>query len=362
MSQISVRSVSKYHGHVEVLKDFDLDIPDGEFLAILGPSGCGKTTLLRCIAGLEPIQGGEIHIGDRVVSKARWMLPPEKRELGLIFQSYALWPHMRIRDNIAYGLKVRGWKRDQIRERVAEVLELVGLGGFGHRFPSELSGGQMQRVAVARSIAPNPLVLLFDEPLSNLDARLREKMRFELRELHEEIGITALYVTHDQGEAMAISDRIVVMDANGIVQIGDGRELYESPRTRFVAEFIGMSNFLAAKASGPAGEGDLVDLVLEDGTPLRGVGREDGSNDVIVSIRPECVGIAADGAPGPDGMIELPGVVEDIVYLGGVVDSFVRVGSHRLRSQAVAAQLAGVTTGMSVSVRLDPRTIRVLPE
>jgi ABC-type Fe3+/spermidine/putrescine transport system ATPase subunit len=355
---IQIEGVSKAYGGFQALSNFSLDVKEGEFIALLGPSGCGKTTLLRSIAGLEDIQGGTISIGDRVVSRAGYSVAPEKRNLGLIFQSYALWPHMRVFGNIAYSLKIRGWAKDAIRDRVREVLEMVGLGGLEHRYPSELSGGQMQRVAVARSLAPNPDVLLFDEPLSNLDAKLRERMRLELRELQRQVGTTAVYVTHDQGEAMAISDRIVLMNKGAIVQVGTGRELYESPRTRFAAEFVGVSNFLPARVLGEPDLDGVVDLETDGGARLRGQGSGNiVGEQVVVSIRPENVvvrpGDAADGTG-------LAGVIEDVIYLGGVGDVFVHVGDTRLRAQALASGLVGLEAGGTATVQLSPRDVRVL--
>ncbi|MGW3606498.1 ABC transporter ATP-binding protein [Micromonospora sp. NPDC005161] len=350
----------KWYGDFHALNDFSLDVGDGEFVALLGPSGCGKTTLLRSIAGLETIDGGEIYIGDDVVSQKGFTLPPEKRRLGLIFQSYALWPHMSVSKNIAYSLRVLGWKRPTIDERVAEVLEMVGLPGMQKRYPSELSGGQMQRVAVARSIAPKPVVLLFDEPLSNLDAKLREKMRFDLRELQQQVGTTAVYVTHDQGEAMAISDRIVLMSHGDIVQIGTGRELYEEPVSRFAAEFVGISNFVPAHVDGTVDADGLVDLQV-DNLRLRGVARAGTGPDVVLSIRPESIRVRPAPAQADQCAGDLLGVVEDVVYMGSVGDIFVRVGEIRLRAQAVASSLTKTPVGSTVVVEVDPHDVRVLP-
>lgn len=360
MGSIRIDHVHKWYGNFHALNDFSLDVGDGEFVALLGPSGCGKTTLLRSIAGLETIDGGEIHIGDAVVSQKGFTLPPEKRRLGLVFQSYALWPHMNVFKNIAYSLRILGWKRQAIKERVDEVLEAVGLPGMQKRYPSELSGGQMQRVAVARSIAPKPVVLLFDEPLSNLDAKLREKMRFDLRELQQQVGTTAVYVTHDQGEAMAISDRIVLMNCGNIVQIGTGRELYEEPVSRFVAEFVGLGNFLPALVDGIVGTDGLVDLRVDD-LRLRGVARAGTGPDVVLSIRPESIRVRPAPGQAERRTDDLLGVVEDVVYMGSVGDIFVRVGETRLRAQAVASSLTSMSVGSAVVVEIDPQDVRVLP-
>ena len=360
MGAINIENVSKWYGDYHALIDFDLEIGDGEFVALLGPSGCGKTTLLRSIAGLESIDDGTIHIGDRLVSKGGFTLPAEKRKLGLIFQSYALWPHMTVFKNVAFSLKVHGWKKDDIRDRVAEVLETVGLGHLSERYPSELSGGQMQRVAVARSLAPNPVVLLFDEPLSNLDAKLREKMRFELRELQQEIGTTAVYVTHDQGEAMAISDRIVLMDKGEIVQIGTGRELYEEPRTRFVAEFVGLSNFIPGTLVTEPDEEGYVDIQIDSENKLRGVSLPGTEADVLLSIRPEAVNVRpledSDGSANA-----IIGEVDDVVYLGNVCDLFVKVGNRRIRTQTDPGSIDRMPIGTTVVIGLKPDSVRVLP-
>lgn len=360
MGSIRIENVSKWYGDYHALIDFSLEIGDGEFVALLGPSGCGKTTLLRSIAGLETIDGGTIHIGDSLVSRQGYTVPPEKRQLGLIFQSYALWPHMNVFKNVAYSLRIRGWAKDAVRERVAEVLELVGLAHLQERYPSELSGGQMQRVAVARSLAPKPVLLLFDEPLSNLDAKLREKMRFDLRELQQQIGTTAVYVTHDQGEAMAISDRIVLMERGEIVQIGTGRQLYEEPFNRFVAEFVGLSNFIAATVRGEPDIDGLVDLEVGD-LRLRGVARPGTGPSVVLSIRPESIRVTpAPEDVGSQGGVLL-GTVEDVVYMGNMGDLFVRVGEVRLRAQVVASRLDATPLGSRVLVDIEPRDIRVLP-
>ena len=246
MSYIEIENVVKDYGTFVALRGISLDVQEGEFVSLLGPSGCGKTSLLRSIAGLEDIQGGSITVSDRLLSRKGYTVPPERRNVGLIFQSYALWPHMTVLKNIAYGLKLRKWDKNRIAARVKEVLGVVGLEGLENRLPSQLSGGQMQRVAVARSLAAAPGVLLFDEPLSNLDAKLRETMRFELRRIQKSVGTTAVYVTHDQGEAMVISDRIVLMNHGEIVQQGTARDLYETPESEFAAKFVGFSNLIPA--------------------------------------------------------------------------------------------------------------------
>ena len=248
--QIVLKNVTKSFttkelGTVTAVKDFNLNIKKGECFAFLGPSGCGKTTTLRMIAGFEDLSEGSIYLGDKLVSdkEKNIYLPPEKRELGMVFQAFAVWPHMNIFDNVAFPLKVKKVPKAEIKERVTKALEYCNLGGLEKTFPSDLSGGQQQRIALARAIVVNPDVLLLDEPLSNLDPHLRETMRFEIKRLQKEFGFTIIFVTHDQAEAMAISDRMLVMDMGNIQQVGTPRELYNKPINRFVHSFLGQSNF-----------------------------------------------------------------------------------------------------------------------
>lgn len=239
MVRIRTENLTKRFGNVIAVDRATLEIKDGEFFTLLGPSGCGKTTFLRCIAGLELPDEGRIYFDDEDVTE----VPPHKRDTGMVFQNYALWPHMNVFDNIAYGLKIKGYKKEEIMRRVKEVLKLVKLEGLENRTPHQLSGGQQQRVALARAIVINPRVLLFDEPLSNLDAKLRLEMRAELKKLQRDLGVTTIYVTHDQEEAMSISDRIAIMNKGKIMQIGTPREIYENPKNEFVARFIGQGTF-----------------------------------------------------------------------------------------------------------------------
>ncbi|MBI4593468.1 MAG: ABC transporter ATP-binding protein, partial [Candidatus Rokubacteria bacterium] len=257
---------------------------EGSLHTLLGPSGCGKTTTLRCIAGLERPDGGEIVIGDRIVAApARGLfVPPERRGLGMVFQSYALWPHLTVHENIAFGLRQQKRPRAEVEARVAEVLALTQLTGLETRYPSEISGGQQQRVALARSLALRPGVLLFDEPLSNLDAKLRESMRLELRELQRALGTTSVYVTHDQVEALVISDQISVMHRGRVLQTGTARELYERPADPFVADFLGASNFIRGRVADGRIAAEAGLTIAGPIPPAVGAGRE-----VLVSLRPE---------------------------------------------------------------------------
>jgi iron(III) transport system ATP-binding protein len=244
MSKLILRNIGKSFGAFQAVSDFSLEMAKGEFVSLLGPSGCGKTTTLRMIAGFMPPNAGTIEMDGEVISSPSGVVPPEKRRMSMIFQSYAIWPNMTVGENVGFGLEVRKLPRAEIERRVDRILEVVQMGALKRRYPAELSGGQQQRVALARAIVVEPEVLLLDEPLSNLDANLREEMRFEIRRLHDEFKVTTVYVTHDQGEAMVTSDRIVVMNKGRIEQIDPPHTLYGKPRSRFVAGFIGRTNFV----------------------------------------------------------------------------------------------------------------------
>ena len=267
-------------GRHEALKSVNLKIEDGEFLTILGPSGCGKTTLLRILAGFETPTRGDVLLDNEVITN----VPPNHRPMAMVFQSYALFPHLTVHDNIAYGLKIAKVPKSEIAERVEVVLSIMDLAGLGDRLPTQLSGGQQQRVALARSVVIRPRVLLFDEPLSNLDARLRDQMRSELRRIQQQLGITSVYVTHDQTEAMAMSDRIVVMSEGHIEQIGTPEAIYRRPESLFVADFIGKANVLPSKVIDANGTTATVDMI-EVAVPVESTGQR--GETVIVIIRPE---------------------------------------------------------------------------
>ncbi len=244
MSKLILRNIAKTFGDFQAVNDFTLEMKSGEFVSLLGPSGCGKTTTLRMLAGFMPPSAGTIEMDGQVISSANGVVPPEKRRMSMIFQSYAIWPNMTVGQNVGFGLEVRKLPRADIERRVDRILEVVQMGALKGRYPAELSGGQQQRVALARAIVVEPEVLLLDEPLSNLDANLREEMRFEIRRLHDEFKITTVYVTHDQSEAMVTSDRIVVMNKGRIEQVDPPHVLYGKPKSRFVAGFIGRTNFV----------------------------------------------------------------------------------------------------------------------
>jgi putative spermidine/putrescine transport system ATP-binding protein len=311
MARLELQSLSKRYGEFAAVREVSLDIADGEFLVLLGPSGCGKTTTLRMIAGFVTPSGGSIRIGDQDVTE----LPPWKRNSGLVFQSYALFPHLSVAQNVAFGLEMRKYPKAELGARVAEALKLVRLGHLEDRLPRQLSGGQQQRVALARALAIRPDVLLLDEPLSNLDAKLREEVRVEIRELQRQLGLTTVMVTHDQEEALTVADRLVVMAEGEVKQIGSQRDLYERPANRFVAGFVGRSTFLDGKA---AGDGSFVTaggLALRcEASPVRGA--------AVLALRPEQLSLGT-GALGLDN--DLTGTVEFVSYLGAVLDVRVRL-------------------------------------
>ena len=283
MASVTIRNVRKSFGAVEVIHGVNIDIEDGEFVILVGPSGCGKSTLLRMIAGLESITSGEISIGNRVVNT----VPPKERDIAMVFQNYALYPHMKVFDNMAFSLKLRGTDKNEISRRVAEAAEILGLTPLLDRYPRQLSGGQRQRVAMGRAIVRDPQVFLFDEPLSNLDAKLRVAMRTEIKALHQRVGGTTIYVTHDQIEAMTMADKIVVMQGGYVEQIGAPLELYDKPTNLFVAGFIGSPamNFLRGRVT-QNGTGAVVTPEGETIPAPQAPGMEEG-RDVILGVRPE---------------------------------------------------------------------------
>jgi spermidine/putrescine transport system ATP-binding protein len=323
-SAIALKAVRKDFGTFTALSDVSFDIEDNEFFTLLGPSGCGKTTLLRMIAGFEATTGGTIHLyGDEIED-----LPPNKRPVNTVFQNYALFPHMNVAENIGFALKMLGWNRAEAARRVNEMVEMVKLDAFVHRRPAQLSGGQQQRVALARAMAPKPKVLLLDEPLSALDLKLRQEMRSELKRLQRETGITFIFVTHDQEEALSMSDRIAVMSAGRVQQIGPPAEIYEHPANRFVAGFIGETNLLEATVR-DAGAGRVTCAlpsgeVLHAETDTRVAPGQAGA----LSIRPERLTLARE----PTGGETLEGTLDEAVYLGTDTQYGVRLGAGlRLR-------------------------------
>ena len=304
MAAISIEKVSRHFGDVAAVDSIDREVATGEFLTLLGPSGCGKTTTLRMVAGLEQNSGGRIVIADEVVSDAasNFFMPPERRQLGMVFQSYAIWPHMTVFDNVAYPLRIRRKSKAEIQERVRKALRLVEMDGYADRPAPALSGGQQQRVAIARALVFEPRVLLLDEPLSNLDARLRTQTGDEFRALQKRLGITSLYVTHDQGEAMALSDRVVVMQKGRILQIGAPEDIYRRPRSRAVAEFFGSPNLSEARARGCRQIDDNLFAVEVEGQGWSGACNSGSplarDESALVMIRPENMRLVDQGSGG----------------------------------------------------------------
>ena len=329
MAIVHLVSISKRYGATVAVEDFSLDIADGEFVTLLGPSGCGKTTTLRIVAGLVEPTSGRIRFDDQDVTD----LPPRKRNIGFVFQTPALFPHLSVADNIGFGLSVKKARKDQIAARVDEMLTMVGLSGYGARLPAQLSGGQQQRIALARVLATDPRVLLFDEPLSALDKNLRDSLKYSILDLQRRTRKTAIYVTHDQSEAFAISDRIVVMNAGHAEQIGTQTDIYLHPQTPFVAEFIGANNGLPGKVTGTDGSGDDERSVVSAGgltlraRPRAGVGPGD---EVLVYLRPENLVVLPDGdGAGYDNVVD--GTIERVIFEGPTAQLRVDVAGRELR-------------------------------
>ncbi len=350
MSKLVLRNVSRRFGEVTAVDDFSLALEEGEFVSLLGPSGCGKTTTLRMIAGFLNPTLGTIEMDGEVISSPSASLPPEKRNMSMIFQSYAIWPNMTVAENVAFGLEVRRFPRPEIRAKVDHILDVVQMKALRDRYPAELSGGQQQRVALARAIVVQPAVLLLDEPLSNLDANLREEMRFEIHRLHDEFHITTVYVTHDQAEAMVTSDRIAVMNAGRIEQVDGPRALYARPRTRFVAGFIGRTNFLEGEVRGEEVVFDRFAIKLEqfDERPAPG-GR------VSFSLRPQSIHLHRQLPPTAAGACIIAGRVVQRAYLGEHWDYAVRVKDGETELRVTARPHEVFEVNQDVWLELDPR-------
>ena len=316
MSTVTIKNVSKTFGTNTVLREFNEVFKDGEFVTLLGPSGCGKTTMLRIVAGFERPTTGEVYIGDQLVSGGKTFIQPEKRNIGMVFQSYAVWPHMNVFDNVVYPLTIKKMPKAAMKEKVDRVLEIVHLSQYAERFPNQLSGGQQQRIALARALVAEPRLLLLDEPLSNLDAKLRESMRFEIKEIQKQLGITVIYVTHDQTEAMAMSDRIFLINRGVVQQSGSPDEIYNHPANQFVADFLGKVDFI----KGVAEEGSI----LIAGTDQRVRYTGDKRGKVELAVRPENIKFSGENA-------ELHGKIISQYYLGDVNDCRVNVGGQTVR-------------------------------
>jgi len=341
--RLELRGLRKRFGDVAAIDGVDLDIADGEFFSLLGPSGCGKTTILRSIAGIVTLDAGTVVLGGTDITRH----PLHARNVTLVFQNYALFPHLTVFDNVAFGLSMRRRPKPEIRERVERALDMVRLSGLGGRYPTQISGGQQQRVAVARALVVEPAVLLLDEPLSNLDARLRDEMRAELREIQRQVGITTILVTHDIHEAFAMSDRIAVLDRGRVEQIGTPAEIYRTPRTRFVAGFAGQVNQFdgtveaidRGRATVATASGLRLAAAVVDGATRVG-------QRVAVMIRPEQVSLG----PGPEADMRLNAVVERATYLGGIVRLVVRAGADQLLIDVPAGEAPPPGLGEQVTL------------
>ena len=360
MPDVKVSQLNKQFGDNTVLEDVDFTIRDGEFFTLLGPSGCGKSTTLNCIAGLEQPTSGTIAVGDEtfVDSSRRVFVPPEGRNLGMVFQSYALWPHKTIEDNLAMPLQIRKIGKDEQRRLIDDALEKVGLLHLRGRYPHQLSGGQQQRVALARALVYSPKVLLLDEPLSNLDAKLREQARAWLKRLQSELGITTVYVTHDQDEALALSDRIAVMSRGHMIQVGTPKEIYESPATAEVAAFVGRCNFLEASVEEVSSSGAVVTLAA-NGESLRVETDHTAQvgQTVTVAIRPENLRLCTTDTPVLPGVNTLDTEVLTESYLGSRFEYDLKLGDHVVQ---VVCDRGGLTGPVRLSV--EPDSCLLYPE
>ena len=359
MSEIHLENITVSYGNVKALDNFSLRIKDGSFISLLGPSGCGKTTCLRTVAGFIRPDRGNVYIEGKRVND----LPPNKREIGIVFQNYALFPHKTVFQNVAFGLRMKKAEKSEIRDRVDEILKMLYLSGFEDRYPIQLSGGQQQRVALARALVTRPSVLLLDEPLGALDKKLREEMQIELRKLQESLGITTLFVTHDQEEALTMADRIVIMNEGKTEQLGTPGEIYDHPENKFVAEFIGLSNFLLLHITDVDSEEMICTLERHILRIPKDVHRENISRGCVeVAIRPEKIAMAKDLKNEPE-IHCIPGIIERIVYKGSFTLYYVRIGE---KQSIVVQRISGEAESQDyvlndkIHVHWDKRDILVL--
>jgi putative spermidine/putrescine transport system ATP-binding protein len=374
--QISVRRMTKRFGEKTAVHDFSLEFGKGEFVTFLGPSGCGKSTALNCITGLIPITSGEIWIDDECIDDSRKKVPPEKREFGMVFQNYALFPHLTVHENVAFGLRLRRLPRTEVERRVMDALRLVHLEGYALKFPAQMSGGEQQRVAIARCIVLEPRLLLLDEPLSNLDAKLRIELRYELKALHERLKVTTIYVTHDQTEALALSDRICVLRSGRVQQVGTPQEIFSRPQNLFVAEFVGYKNAwpatIEALKETPQGlearirlQGAALDarLPYRDGDPRRQgvVDAYRSGAGVRTAIRPEDIGVGA--RAGMNALQCIANLVEYQGHASQVSASFAAAAAADQGSARIDLRSAiAVAEGERVEVSVSPDKILLFPE
>jgi spermidine/putrescine transport system ATP-binding protein len=344
---VTLEGLSKRFGDVEAVRRLDLRVQEGEFFSLLGPSGCGKTTTLRLIAGFEQPTSGRIVLGERDVTDT----PPHKRPVNTVFQNYALFPHLNVRDNVGFGLRFKEVPRGERDGLVERALALVRMERFARRKPAQLSGGEQQRVALARALVLNPSVLLLDEPLGALDAKLRRALQIELKTIQEQVGITFVYVTHDQEEALTMSDRIAVMSDGLVQQVGTPREVYEEPETTFVADFLGVSNLMAGEADGRGR------VRVGDAELIAGRGDLEAIGEVQVTIRPERVQLEP---PGPEGNNRLRGSVTRVVYLGATTNVLLELAQGERLQASLQSGAEAYREGSPVGVYLPPESLRIL--
>jgi spermidine/putrescine ABC transporter ATP-binding subunit len=358
MAILKVNNLSKNFGKVKAVQEVSFEATEGKVLSLLGPSGCGKTTTLRCIAGFENPDRGEIYLDDRKITP----IPPEKRGIGMVFQSYALWPHMTVYGNLAFGLQIRKVPKDEITKKIKKVLGMVQLEGYENRYPRQMSGGQQQRIAMARALVFEPDIMLLDEPLSNLDAQLREEMRFEFTELQKKLGITAVYVTHDQAEALVISDKIVILDQGKIVQSGTPKEIYSNPKNKFVAGFIAVTSFIEGKIDSFTEEKKKVTVKTDDGLIIHSFNHSfDIGQKVSVAIRMNVIKFIQDENKSDKSKVNIfKGKIIQSSYLGNTIDYKIRMGKWEIRTNAEAKY--DFKLGEEVTFHLPPEDIIVTRE
>ena len=358
MAILKVNNLSKSFGKVKAVREVTFEATEGKVLSLLGPSGCGKTTTLRCIAGFENPDRGEIYLDDRKITS----IPPEKRGIGMVFQNYALWPHMTVYGNLAFGLQIRKVPKPEIDKRIKKVLSMMQLEGYENRYPRQMSGGQQQRIAMARALVFEPEIMLLDEPLSNLDAQLREKMRFEFTELQRKLGITAVYVTHDQAEALVISDKIVILDQGKIVQSGSPKDIYSNPKNKFVAGFIAVTSFINGRIDSFTEEKKKVIVKTDDGLAIHGFNNSfDIGQKVSVAMRMNVIKFIQDENKNDKNTVNMfRGKIIQSSYLGNIIDYKIKVGNWEVRTNSDAKY--NFKIGEEVTFYLSPEDIIVTRE
>lgn len=358
MAILKVKNLSKNFGKVKAVQDVTFEAIEGKVLSLLGPSGCGKTTTLRCIAGFENPDQGEIYLDNRKITT----ILPEKRGIGMVFQNYALWPHMTVYGNLAFGLQIRKVPKDEIIIKIKKVLGMVQLEGYENRYPRQMSGGQQQRIAMARALVFEPSIMLLDEPLSNLDAQLREEMRFEFTELQKKLGITAIYVTHDQAEALVISDKILILDRGKIVQFGTPKEIYSNPKNKFIAGFIAVTSFIDGRIDSFTEEKKKVIVKTVDGLVIYGFNNSfDIGQKVSIAMRMNVIKFIQGENKNDKNTVNIfKGKVIQSSYLGNIIDYKIKVGNWEVRTNSDAKYNFNV--GEEVTFYLSPEDIVVTRE